>query len=335
MKMNMKKWVEKMISSETKKGMPILSFPSIALLGINVSELISSSDMQAKGMQAVAKRTNWAAAVSLMDLSVEAECFGSEIKKSENEIPTIVGHILNDADDAQALEIPKIGAGRTGIYIDAIKKAAELIDDRPIFAGIIGPYSLTGRLCDVSEIMILCYEEPEMVHTVLEKTTQFLINYCLAYKEAGANGVVMAEPLAGLLSPDLCAEFSSKYVKRIVDAVQSEDFAVVYHNCGNAVIDCIESVIDTGAYAYHFGNAINMKTALEKCPADRLIMGNIDPVAYFKDGTPADMKKAVGDLLEECSQHKNFVISSGCDIPPMSKWENVDAFFEAIEEFYN
>ena len=55
--------------------------------------------------------------------------------------------------------------------------------------GCIGPFSLAGRLMDVSEAMINCYEEPEMVHIVLKKATKFLIDYISAYKEAGADGI--------------------------------------------------------------------------------------------------------------------------------------------------
>ena len=39
-------------------------------------------------------------------------------------------------------------------------------------------------------------------------------------------------------------------------------------------------------------------------------------------------------LLERCSKYPNFVIASGCDIPPMTPFENMDVFFETIEEFY-
>ena len=49
------------------------------------------------------------------------------------------------------------------------EKACQEISDRPVLAGCIGPFSLAGRLMDVSEIMILCYEEPELVHAVLGK----------------------------------------------------------------------------------------------------------------------------------------------------------------------
>ncbi len=85
------------------------------------------------------------------------------------------------------------------LIADKNRKVCKLITDRPVFAGVIGPFSLTGRLMDVTEAMINCYTESDMVHTILDKVTEFLINYINAYKNVGANGVVMAEPLAGML----------------------------------------------------------------------------------------------------------------------------------------
>lgn len=314
--------------------MPILSFPSVQLMDISVRELISSSDMQAKGMKMIADRVDSAASVSMMDLSVEAEAFGASVRISDDEVPTVTGTLITDEEEAEALAVPPVGAGRTGLYIKAIRKACELITDRPVFAGVIGPYSLAGRLLDVSEIMILCYEEPDMVHTVLRKATDFLIAYMNAYKETGASGVVVAEPLAGLLSPSLMEEFASPYMKEIVDAVQTDDFAVIYHNCGNAVAVLADEIVSCGAMAYHFGNAVDMKKMLAKMPSDVLVMGNIDPVGELKNGTPDSVHAKTTALLRECAEHQNFVISSGCDIPPMAKWENIEAFFKAVKDFY-
>ena len=166
--MNMKQWLEDLKAAPVKKAMPVLSFPSIQLLNIGVKELISSSDMQSKGMKMIADRTDAAASVSMMDLSLEAEAFGSTIRVADDEVPTVLGHLIENQEQADALEVPEIGAGRTGIYIEAIQKACTLITDRPVFAGVIGPFSLAGRLLDVSEAMIYCYDDPDMVHTVLE-----------------------------------------------------------------------------------------------------------------------------------------------------------------------
>ena len=331
---NMKNWLKELGDAPIKKALPILSFPSVSLLNITVRELISDSDLQAKGMKAVADRTDAAAAVSFMDLSVEAECFGATVCVSDDEVPTVKGRLINDMDEAEALTVPSLESGRLPIYINAIKKASELIVDRPIIAGMIGPFSLAARLLDVSEIMLDCYDDPDMVHTVLDKVTEFLISYASAYKASGANGIMMAEPVSGLLSPALEAEFSSPYVKRIVDAVQDDSFIVIYHNCGDNTPLMVDSILSTGSAAYHFGNSIDLSEMIKKFPADVTVMGNVDPAGVLRMGTPEAVREATTCVLKKCHGYKNFVVSSGCDIPPLAPWENIDTFFSTVKEFY-
>ena len=333
MKRNMKQWLSDMIATEHKKALPILSFPSVSLMGITVRELISSSDRQAEGMKLVADRVPSAASVSLMDLSVEAECFGATIRVSDEEVPTVTGRLIHDEDEAEALQVPTVGTARSGLYVDAIRKATALIDDRPVLAGIIGPFSLAARLLDVTEIMMDCYDEPDMVHIVLEKCTAFLIEYAKAYKEAGANGIMMAEPVSGLLSPALEEEFSSPYVKQIADAVQDDHFVVIYHNCGDNTPRMTESILSTGCAAYHFGNSIDMADMMTKFPQDTVVMGNVDPAGVLRQGTPDTVREATIDVMSKCCAYPNFVISSGCDIPPATPWENIDAFFDAVDAY--
>ena len=334
MKRDMKLWAQQLLEAPVKKPMPVLSFPAIQMMGVTVKELIMSSDLQAQGMKLVADRTDASTSVSLMDLSVEAECFGSTIRFSDDEVPVVIGSVVTDEEEAEALAVPEIGAGRTTIYIEAIEKAVRMIEDRPVFAGVIGPFSLAGRLMDVADAMVYCYDEPDMVHTVLGKATDFIIRYIEAYKKVGANGVVIAEPLAGLMSPSLAEEFSVAYMRKIVQAVQDDSFLVIYHNCGNYTIQQIDGILTIGAGMYHFGNAIDMAEMMKHIPAGILAGGNVDPAGQFRNGTVDSIKAETKEIMGKCCQYPNFVISSGCDIPPMSKWENIDAFFQAAAEFY-
>lgn len=331
----MRQWLEEQITAKVKKPIPVLSFPCIQLMGITVQDLISNSDTQSKGMKMIADKCDCAASVSLMDLSLEAECFGSEIKVSDDEVPTVTGSIVTDLESAELLKVPEIGAGRTSVYLEAAEKAAALITDRPIFGGVIGPFSLAGRLVGVSEAMICCYEDPEMMHIVLEKATNFLIEYVKAYKKTGVNGIIMAEPVTGMLSPDLAREFSTPYVKKITDAVKDENFILIYHNCGNATIQMIDSILATGADAFHFGDAIDIAEMLKHIPQNTIVMGNISPAEQFRGGTPESIRTAALDLLSKCSKYPNFIISSGCDIPPLSSWDNINSFFSAVKEYYS
>jgi len=333
MKRNMKQWVADALAADKKKAMPVLSFPAIQKMGITVDKLINDSDLQAQAMKIIADNTDAAASVSMMDLSLEAEAFGSTIRVSEDEVPTVIGHVVETEEEAEALKVPEI-EGRRKLYIEAIEKAVKLIEDRPVFAGVIGPFSLAGRLLDVSEALVYCYDEPDMVHIVLQKATEFLIKYIKEYKRVGANGVVMAEPLAGLLSPDLAEEFSADYVKKIVNEVQDDEFIVVYHNCGNTAVKTLDTIVSNGCPMFHFGNAIDMAELMEKMPENLIAMGNVDPAGQIKNGTVESVYEKTTEVLNACGKYKNFVPSSGCDIPPMSPWENINSFFKAVADYY-
>lgn len=319
-------------ASRPKRALPVLSFPAVQRMGITVRQLVESGENQARAMKLIADEFPAAASVSLMDLSVEAEAFGASVRFAEGEVPTITGQLIDGEDAAEALKIPAVGAGRTGVCVEAIRRAKELIHDRPVLAGVIGPYSLAGRLCDVTEIMYLCYDEPETVHTVVSKATEFIISYYRAFRNAGADGIVMAEPLAGLLSPDMCSEFSNPYIKRVIDELQSQSFAVIYHNCGGSVSGMLPQLFALGAAGYHFGNAVDMRYVLDNAPKDTLCMGNIDPAGVLASGTPESVAAAVRALIDKCGMEPNFIPSSGCDIPPHAKWENISAFFDALTD---
>jgi len=330
--MNIKNCLWAAAHGKYDRALPILSFPAVQKMNVTVDRLVHDARLQAEAMELIVRETDSLAAISLMDLSVEAEAFGAEVCFYENEVPAITGQLVSDADEAAALAVPSLDAGRAKLCIEAVRMAKGKITDRPVLAGMIGPYSLAGRLMDVTEIMFACYDEPEMVHTLLDKATQYLIAYGRAFRDAGADGIMMAEPLAGVLSPDLMEEFSQPYVKRIIDALQAEDFAIIYHNCGNAVPFMLDEIFAQGAAAYHFGNAVDMAGVLEKAPADALCMGNVDPASAFVRGTAYEMTAAVRELMEKCRAFPNFVLSSGCDIPAHTDWDNINAFFGALNK---
>ena len=332
--MNMYNWVERMIFDDYKKALPILSFPSVQMLYVTVKELVTNSSYQAMGMKMIADRYDMAAALSFMDLSVEAEAFGAQTVYAADEIPTIIGQTIATREDAMALQIPELGSCRTRVNLRAIKKALKLINDRPVFAGCTGPFSLAGRLMNINEVMVYCYDDPGMVHIILRKATDFLIQYIQEFKKLGAQGVVLAEPLAGILSPHLMQEFSTNYVREIVDAVQDKSFIVIYHNCGGSVLQLVDQILATGCIAYHFGDAIDMREMLELMPSNVLVLGNISPSRVFRNGTPNQVRIETRTLLERCKKYKNFMISSGCDIPPLTELDNIDAFFEMVNSFY-
>ena len=330
----MREWAAATIRQRQVVAVPIMTHPGIELNGRTVSEAVSDGQVHYDAVMTLMRQYHCAAATTIMDLTVEAEAFGAKIVFSDDAVPAVSGRLLTDAEAIDRLQVPSLNQGRIKAYLKANLLAAESITDRPLFAGCIGPFSLAGRLYDMSDIMVLIYENPEAAHRLLQKCTDFIGKYCQALKAAGANGVMMAEPAAGLLSDDDCRVFSSAYVKQVVQLVQDDYFSVVLHNCGNTG-HCTRAMVATGAAAYHFGNKCHMEEVLRDVPPTALAMGNLDPVALFKDGTPQQMKAVVTDLLDRTRDYPNFVLSSGCDTPPHTPAANIAAFFEALDEWNN
>ncbi len=328
--MNMLDWKRSILAERRVRAIPIMTYPGLELTGLRVIDVVVSGQNQSSIIEALANRyRSAAAAVTVMDLSVEAEAFGAQVVFSDNEVPTVVGAIARDIESAMALKVPAAGEKRTGEFIEGMRLAARAVTDRPVFGGCIGPFSLAGRLLDVNEALIMTRRRSDVLHAVLEKCTAFLLDYAAAIKGSGVNGMLMAEPLAGLLSPAACDEFSSRYIRRVVEAVQDENFAFVLHNCGNTT-RLVGSIVGTGASALHFGNAVKLTDIIPQVPGDVLVCGNVDPAVLLRLGTPDEVEAATTALLAEMRPYPNFVLSSGCDIPPRSPIANLDRFFEAL-----
>lgn len=332
MKLNMKQWVADVIRQQEVTALPVMTHPGIEMNGHTVREAVSNGRVHYEAVMTLTRRYPAVAAATIMDLTTEAEAFGAEIAFSDEAVPAVSSRLLPDVKSINRLQVPSLSTGRIPQYLKANLLAAKEITDRPLFAGCIGPFSLAGRLYDMSEIMMLIYENPDAAHTLLAKCTQFIEKYCQALKRTGANGVMMAEPAAGLMSNDDCQNFSSAYVRYIVNKVQDENFIVILHNCGNTG-QCTQAMVATGAAAYHFGNKCKMEEVIKDVPPTALAMGNIDPVSIFKDGMPFQMRQTVTDLLEKMRPYPNFVLSSGCDTPPYTPLANIDAFFESLAAF--
>jgi uroporphyrinogen decarboxylase len=328
----MKSWIDTILTSKKRIALPIMTHPGIEAIGKRVKDAVTDGQVHFEAIKAVSEQFETTACTVIMDLTVEAEAFGAEIKMPDNEVPTVIGRLLADADAVAALAVPGLDKGRIPAYLLANKLAAENIKDKPRFSGCIGPYSLAGRLYDMSEIMVAIYIEPDTILQLLSKCTEFLIDYCKALKATGTQGIVIAEPAAGLLSDEDCLAFSTVFVKQIVEAVQDDSFTVILHNCGNTG-HCTHAMVESGARALHFGNKMDMLQALNDCPADMLVMGNLDPVSVFKQGTPDTVFALTTKLLEETAAYPNFVISSGCDIPPHAANENIEAFLNAVKQY--
>jgi uroporphyrinogen decarboxylase len=320
------------LSANKNVAMPIAVYPGVSLTTASIREVVTNPQAQFEAQERLHRRYETWIVQSAMDLSVEAEAFGSDIHITDNEIPTVHGRLVTNEEQINCLIIPKPGKGRTGVYLDTVRMLAALETKPLVLGGMIGPFSLAGRLFGVSEALEITMTESCMLHTLLEKCTAFLITYAEAYKTAGAHGILIAEPSAGLLSPRSLSTFSSAYIKRIVDSTGRNGFDVILHNCA-ARIAHIPAILESGAGLLHFGAPMDIAGALEKVSGTTVVFGNLDPAGVFVNSSEDEIFNCVTDLLRQTGRYRNFVLSSGCDVPPGTAIEKLDALYRALDAY--
>jgi uroporphyrinogen decarboxylase len=61
-------------------------------------------------------------------------------------------------------------------------------------------------------------------------------------------------------------------------------------------------------------------------------MGNIPPRDVLAEGTPADVKRSVKEMLNALDDRSRLIISCGGGMPPHAPTENIEAFISAAAE---
>lgn len=324
-------WFNEFIFGSTRRiAMPIAVYPGLALTKARVIDVVSNPQAQAETQMALRERYRTSFLLSAMDLSAEAEAFGCAVHFSDTEVPAVTGRLVTDLEQAKRLGVPRPGDKRTAVHLEAVRRLRVVPDSPRVLGGCIGPFSLAARLIGVSETLELTLADPDLVHAVLEKSAAFLTEYLRAFRSAGASGVIIAEPAAGLLSPRGLATFSSAYLKTMAAAVADDRFALVLHNCGAKPVH-LPAILETGLKSFHFGTPMDIIAALGTVPSDVVLCGNLDPAGVFCQLTAEEVKARARALLAATAGRRNFVLSSGCDLPPNTPLGNLDAFFAAAD----
>jgi len=310
----------------TNIGAEILKIPAI--------RIYTEINAQVDAILAFYERFNADFLITAMDLSVEAECFGSEIVFSQNEAPQVGNRLVASSSEIERLNVPSMGGYRSKNFIKTSEKLLSMNISKPVFGGIIGPFSLAGRLFGAKEMFRLTIENEFSALSLIEKCSQFLINFAKAYKEVGCHGVVISEPSAGLLSPKALSKFSSVFIRQLIRSLDSPSFRMIYHNCSARAVH-LDSIFETEVSILHFGEPMDIPTALHRNNEDRIISGNLDPVNVFLADEKEIVFEKTIDLFNATKNNSSFLIGPGCELPAETPLENVAMFYSIVHSRQN
>jgi MtaA/CmuA family methyltransferase len=236
---------------------------------------------------------------------------------------------IKDRDDLKRLHLPD-PLGHNGMYeqIKALKMLLAELPEQVVYGWVEAPFQESAILRDINYFMVDIRTDPELAKAILDFVVEMEIDFALAQIEAGAKFIGVGDAVASLASPQDYAEFNLPYLARVVDAIKQRGAYVKYHACGrtkhiwpsikqlNIDILNLDSLIDFAEAREFFGDKFVLK-------------GNVNPISELMDATPAVVRAASKASFEKAGRHGRFILSPGCEVPPSTPHENLEALVES------
>lgn len=321
----MMRLMEMVRASDRRLVVPLAGFPGAQLTQSTLKQNEFNAELQYRSLYKLVERVDPDAVFLMMDLSVEAGAIGLPVRFPLLESATVEHHPVREVADLEQFKVVDIlGDGRVWVFLETMRRLKERLH-LPKGAYVIGPFTLAGLMMGANQIALDTVDRPDVVRSVVNFAEHLIIDYAAALVDAGADMICILEPTACFLSPTAFRQFCSTSISQIIRHI---DAASILHVCGNTT-HLASAMAETGAQGLSLDALVDLAVVARNVPSDCVLIGNIDPVRVMVNGNPADVARAVRDLHEHMATVENFIISTGCDLPPETPIENIAAMVEA------
>jgi len=317
------------IIREKNLVIPLLGAPGVALSKTTLKENLIDSEVQYKTLSMLIDKFCPDGIFPMMDLSVEVEALGLKLKFPENAHPLVTKDLVKNRVDLKILRDNWHGiTGRMRVFIEVMERIAKKYS---IIKGgyVIGPFTMAGELMGAHDIATKVMLDPELVFELVNFSLEVIGEYAYALFNAGADTIAVLEPLAVILSSKKYKEFSLYPFKKLVSNLNNKP--LILHICGNTN-HLIKTMLNSDAIGLSLDSVMNFEKLKKIIPEEITLIGNLDPIKIFLQSTPQEVMRATKSLKENMKDIKNFILSSGCDIPLNTPLENIEAFMKAARE---
>ncbi|POZ50022.1 uroporphyrinogen decarboxylase [Methylovulum psychrotolerans] len=284
------------------------------------------------------RRFAFDAAILFSDILTIPDAMGLGLYFTEGEGPKFHNPVRSLAD-IQRLPIPDPGA-ELRYVTDAVSLIRKNLQGSVPLIGFSGsPWTLAtymvegGSSKSFQKVKSLMYEQPAVMHLLLDKLAQAVAAYLNAQIEAGAQAVMLFDTWGGMLSSEDYAEFSLRYAKQVRALLKTEQdgqvIPTILFTKGGGL--WLETMTDAGYDALGLDWQTDIGQARARVGGKVALQGNMDPIALYAQ--PDIIKEKVKTILSKYGSGSGHVFNLGHGILPDINPDHVKAMVDAVHEY--
>jgi uroporphyrinogen decarboxylase len=284
------------------------------------------------------ERFRFDAAILFSDILTIPDAMGLGLYFTEGEGPKFERPICAAADIEQ-LPIPD-PEQELRYVMDAVRLIRKNLQGRVPLIGFSGsPWTLATYMVEgrssksFQKVKTLMYEQPLLMHQLLDKLAQSVAAYLNAQIAAGAQAVMIFDTWGGMLATEEYLQFSLAYAKRVRELlttqVDGQTIPTIFFTKGGGL--WLEAMADAGFDALGLDWQTDIGNARQRVGDKVALQGNMDPIALYAN--PDFIRAKVQSILASYGYGSGHVFNLGHGILPDINPEHVQAMVEAVHEF--
>jgi len=277
------------------------------------------------------------AAILFSDILTVPDAMGLGLRFAEGEGP-IFDRPVRTAADVDKLFVPD-PEGELKYVMDAVRTIRRDLNGRVPLIGFSGsPWTLAtymvegGSSKEFAKVKGMLYDQPALMHKLLDVTAQAVTQYLNAQVDAGAQALMIFDTWGGALTPRDYQEFSLRYMAQIIAGLKREAAGrrvpVVLFTKGGG--QWLEAMAAAGADALGLDWTVDIGDARRRVGGKVALQGNMDPCVLY--ASPERIRAEVAAILAAYGQGSGHVFNLGHGIHQHVKPENAAAFVEAVHQ---
>jgi len=268
----------------------------------------------------------------------EAQACGCVVEYFDDGPPRVAGHILaSSLEKIETMEVPDpFTTPPMCEVLKAVRILVQEVGNQVFIMGRAdqGPGALALALRGYERFILdlAAYEQPELIHAVLDYCVRVQTRYALALKEAGAHGTATGGLGVSLLSPKLYRQIEQPYERKFIQAVSQDDFPAALHICGDAT-PILEDMLTTGAPILELDYRTDLSKAKALLQGQSVFLGPINPELLWEARDTNDIQQASREAIEVLAPGGGFILGPGCALGYNTPAQNIHALIEAAWKY--
>ncbi|MGD9368738.1 MAG: uroporphyrinogen decarboxylase family protein, partial [Desulfobacteraceae bacterium] len=301
------------------------------LAGVSLGDYVRDGELLARCQMQALQRYGYDTVFALMDTSVETEAVGSILAYPRDQYPYVKSYALSDAENLEGLSVPDPQqAGRMPELLKAARILRRQVGDDVLVVGCVsGPMTVVAQLLGLETALYLAIDYPERFARLLDFAAEVAIRFATAQIEAGAHLPIVFDPCASpaVIPPQFFREFELPRLRKVFTGLKEAGAAANWLHIAGPAGPILPLYPQCGVDIANFDYCVSPLEAQQAVP-HTCLDGNIKPLS-FVEASPEVIAEESSRLLNVFASRGGFILSSGCEIPPEAKPENVAAMVSA------